>query len=249
MAQRDDEPMIVSIHYCQWCASVYDNAAIQECTNCHQIVTHFELEIPDVDLKEQSRIESNYRNAIRSMVRGLWVGALDFDQAFDAGETAIRFGLTQAWNAGLKSVGVLPSEQSPEQRIELQQIITTEIGHLFGFLLDVEAGSKANGGKLGPQMDRADLWISRAVDVENRARVTAQTDPKLKWILGPTDLHCPTCEGKLNGKVKRASTWKRRNILPRRPPNESLSCMGWNCLCVLQPTAEPLSRGPLPNVP
>jgi hypothetical protein len=235
------------IHYCPWCASIYLEPQ-DECATCHSMVESVELDV-GVDLREQGRIAGNYRNAIRNMVRGLWSGVFDIDGAFDVGETAIRFGLTQAWNAGLQSVGVLPSEQSPAQKIELQQIIGKELSFLFAFLLKVEAGSKANGGKLGPQMARADMWASRAVDVENRARVTAQTDPKLKWILGPTDLHCPTCDGKLNGKVKRASTWKRRDILPRRPPNASLDCQGWNCLCVLQPTTEPLSKGPLPNVP
>lgn len=239
---------MITIHYCQWCAAVYDDATIQECTTCHSRVSHFDLEVPDVNLAEQGRIETNYRGAIRSMVRGLWTGNLDLDQAFDSGETAFRFGLTQAWNAGLQSVGVQPSEQSPAQRIELQQIINREISLLFSFLVDIEAGSKANGGKLAPQMARADKWISRAADVESRARVTAQTDPKLKWILGPTDVSCPSCL-KLENKVKRASTWKRLDLHPRNPPNEKIICRGWNCLCVFQPTTDKLSRGPLPKTP
>lgn len=236
------------IHYCQWCATVYDDASIQECTNCHQNVTHFELIVSGGNLAEQGRIERNYRMDVRSMVRGLWTGVFDLDQAFVIGDLAIRIRLTQAWDAGLQSVGVQPSEQSPQQRIELQGIINSEVSRLFDFLLSVEAGSKANGGKLGPQMDRADLWISRVVDVENRARVTAESDPKLEWQLDPSKENCPTCL-KLNGKVKRASTWRRKNILPRRPPNASLECGGWECGCSLFPTDKPLSRGPLPNVP
>lgn len=239
--------MITTIHYCQWCASVYNDATIQECANCHQVVTHFELEIAGVDLAEQGRIETNYRMDIRSTVRGLWTGVFDVDQAFQLGDLAIRTRLTQAWNAGLASVGVLPSEQSPAQRIELQGIINNETSRLFDFLLAVEAGSKANGGKLGPQMDRADLWISRVVDVENRARVTAESDPKLKWIIDKAKENCPTCL-KLNGKVKRASTW-RRTVLPKNPPNAALDCQGWACGCAILPTTDPLSRGPLPKVP
>jgi hypothetical protein len=241
--------MTITIHYCQWCAAVYDGATITECENCHQIVTHFSLDVPGVNLAEQSRIETNYRGAIRSMVRGLWTGNLDLDQAFDSGDTAIRFGLTQAWNAGLQSVGVQPSEQSPAERIELQRIINNEASRLFAFLVDVEAGSKANGGALKPQMARADLWINRARDVKNQARAIAQTDPKLKWVVGPTEESCTTCNDKLNGKVKRASTWRRRNLHPQGGPNPQLICRGWNCLCVFEPTDEPLSRGPLPKTP
>jgi hypothetical protein len=240
---------MVTIHYCPLCATIYDDAAIRECTECHYEVAHFDLVVPDADLVEQDKAERNYRSMIRSMVRGLWSGVLDLDQAFDAGVTGMRLFLTQAWNAGLKSVGVLPSEQSPEQRIELQQIINRETTFLFSFLVDIEAGNKASGGKLGPQMKRAEKWLTRASDVESRARVTAASDPKLKWIVGPTDQSCNTCGKKLRDKVKRASTWKRRGIFPRKPENASLSCRGWNCLCFFQPTTEPLSKGPLPNVP
>ena len=239
---------MITIHYCPRCATVYDDA-IQECTTCHANVTHFKLIVPGANLVEQDKAERNYRSMIRAMVRGVWSGQLDVDQGFDAGFVGIQLYLTQAWNAGLASVGVLPSEQSPAQKRELRGIIDNEIRYLEPFLLRVEAGSKENGGKLAPLMGEAGLWINRAADVESRARVTAQTDPKLKWVLGPTEEHCPTCGGKLDGKVKRASTWKRRNILPRRPPNESLACKGWKCLCILQPTTEPLSKGPLPHVP
>lgn len=221
---------MIVIHYCQWCASVYTDATIQECMSCHQIITHFELYVPVTNLAEQGRIgrvERNYRHAIRTMVRGLWTGIFDIDQAFESGEIGMRRRLMQAWNEGLQSVGVLPSEQSPAQRIEIQQIISREISLLFPFLLDIEAGSKANGGLLRPQMERAGKWISRAVDVENRARVTAESDPKLAWRVDDSKENCPTCGGKLRDKVKRASTWRRRNILPRRPPNSSIACGGW----------------------
>lgn len=235
---------MITIRYCPLCAAVYTDATIKECTNCHAAVTHYDL--PSI-LAEQDKAEANYSNAIRSMVRGLWAGVLDIDQAFDVGETSIRFGLTQAWNAGLKSVGEIPSEQSPQQRIELQQIINNEISLLFPFLLDVEAGSKANGGKLGTQMKRADMWTLRARDVENRARVAAAGDPKLKWVLGPTE-HCNSCS-KLANKIKRASVWRRAGITPQSPPNPMLDCGGYRCQCTLEPTTEPLSRGPLPRLP
>ena len=236
------------IHYCPNCATVHTDATIRECTNCHQEIAHFELVVPATDLTEQDNAERNYRSAIRSMVRGLWAGIFDLDQAFDVGETSIRFGLTQAWNAGLKSVGVLPSEQSPEQRIELQQIINRETSLLFPFLLDIDAGSKANGGKLKPQMKRGETWALRATDVESRARVTALSDPKLMFMLGATKEHCGSCL-KLAGKVKRASTWLRLGIRPQAPPNPLLDCGGWKCLCSFRPTTEPLSKGPLPRLP
>ena len=57
--------------------------------------------------------------------------------------------------------------------------------------------------------------------------------------------NCSTCL-RLDGKVKRASEWEAANLHPQSPPNEKLLCRGWRCACVLEPTTEPLSRGPLP---
>lgn len=213
---------MVTIHYCQLCAVVFDDGTVQECTNCQAPVQHFVLEVPAVDLIEQDRAERNYRNMIRAIVRALWSGVFDLDQAFDAGLTGMHGVLTFAWNTGLRSVGVLPSEQSPEQRIELQQIINRETSLLFSFLKDIEAANKASGGLLRVQMKRAEKWITRAGDVESRARVTAVSDPKLKWHVNDAKENCATCGKKLRGKVKRSSTWRRRNIFPRRPPNAAL---------------------------
>lgn len=233
---------MTTIHFCPHCAAVYADA-ITECTNCNARIVNYNVQI--VTFAEQDKAESNYRSAMRSMVRALWSGVIDIDQAFDVGETSIRFGLTQAWNAGLQSVGELPSEQSPQQRIELQQMITREINLLFPFLLAIEEGSKANGGKLGPLFARAEMWAIRATDAENRARTSALSDPRLEWVLGPTEEHCRSCS-RLANQVRRASVWRRSGIAPQ---GQMLACKGYRCLCQLVPTTKRLSRGPLPKMP
>ena len=190
-----------------------------------------------------------YRRGLRGPVRGLWSGAIDLDQAYDMLLTAIENGLTRAWHAGLAEVGILPAEMTPEERMALRQLIAGESQHIYGLLTDVEEGNKAAGGKLGPQFQRLEAWVTRALDASNRAKLMAAADPKLKWVVGPTKEHCTTCFDKLQGKVKRASTWRRLGIQPQSPPNPMLECGGWNCLCSLQPTDEPMSKGPLPKVP
>lgn len=233
----------MKIYLCPNCLETYEHKT-RACGRCDGPVFEFNLDVP---LVEQDSIQVNYRGAIRSMVRGLWTGVIDIDQAFDAGDVAIRNSLTRAWNAGMQSVGVMPSEQSPEERIEIAQIINNEVSRLFSFLLDIEDNDKASGAKLAPHMNRAEMWISRVADVESRARVAARTDPKLKWVLGPTE-HCKSCV-RVAGKVKRASSWKKAGIHPRNPPNSMLDCGGYRCQCDLVPTTEPLSRGPLPKLP
>lgn len=207
------------------------------------------------DLQEQSAATgttqfeeqgaTTYAAEIRALTRGLWSGAYDYNQAYELMMFNIRAGLTSAWHNGMKEVGLQPSDMTPEEKMQLEQIIYNEFSHIDGFLTAIEAGSKANGGKLGPLFNRATLWINRYQDVQNQAKQTAQNDPKLLWVLGATDAHCGSCT-KLAGKIKRASTWKRYGI---RPQSSELECKGFNCLCVLQPTDGPLSKGPLPKLP
>jgi len=196
-----------------------------------------------VELAEQG--PSTYRAEIRGITRGLWTGAYDYDQAFELMMFNIRAGLTNAWHNGMREVGLQPTDMTAEERTQLEQVIYSEFSHIDGFLTAIEQGSKANGGKLGPLMARADLWINRYRDVQNQAKQAAKNDPKLEWILGPTEEHCSSCS-RLNGKVKRASVWRRANI---RPQIQDLACRGFNCLCILQPTDKPLSKGPLPKLP
>ncbi len=126
--------------------------------------------------------------------------------------------------------------------------IVEEQSHIAEFLTAIESANKAAGAKLGPQLERAKSWTLRAPDVQNQARTLACGDKKLKWIRGPTSDGCRTCI-RLDGKIKRASTWQRAGVHPQRPDNPTIECRGFRCLCELRPTDEPLSRGPLPRFP
>lgn len=188
-----------------------------------------------------------YARDIRGIARALWAGVLAYDQAFDLMVTTIRIGITRAWHEGAKSVGILPAELTATEQLALSNLIYTETSYIDGFLSAVETNNKASGAKLGAALTRAALWGNRYEDAKNQARLAAEGDPKLKWELGPTE-HCSTC-AKLAGKVKRASTWLAHGVQPQNPPNPSLECQGWNCKCILLPTDDRLSPGPLPKVP
>ena len=195
---------------------------------------------------------ANYRNGIRSAVRGLWLGAFDFYQFYDAMEVTVRNGLTVAWYEGSSECGILPADLSPTERAAIAQAIAGELGHIDGFATEIEAGSKANGGKVGPLLARAEMWILRYQDVVNQAKVMACADQKLEWVwqaFKATKEPCGTCRDKLNGKVKRASYWQQVGVRPQNPPNPYLECGGWECGCGLLVTDKPMSRGPLPKLP
>lgn len=210
------------------------------------------------ELTEQSAGAAGYRREIRAGARGLWVGALDYYQAYDSLFTTISNRIPQAWHEGAKTCGILPSELSPIERQALQQAVTSEISHIDGLLTYIEEHSKAKGGKLGVVggtsgiMVRVEMWVNRYTDVVNHAKVMACADQKLKWVLHGafvTKEPCNTCANKLNGKVKRASYWQRVGVRPQNPPNWALDCGGWGCGCAFLLTDEPLSRGPLPKLP
>ena len=194
----------------------------------------------------------NYRNAIRAPIRGFWSGAWDYNQFTDGMVTAIHMGIPTAWYEGAAACGIAPADLSPEEKAALRQAIFHEENYIARLAQVVEAGSKANGGKLGPLMARAAVWINRYHDIVNRAKVAACGDIKLEWVhnaLFVTKEPCNTCANKLNGKVKRASYWKRTGVQPQNPVNPFLDCEGWRCSCALLPTDKPLSKGPLPRLP
>ncbi len=193
------------------------------------------------DLREQGA--SSYSSEIRNITRSLWNGAMSYEQAFDLMMFNIRAGLTSAWHSGMKEVGLQPSDMTPEEQLQLQQVIFSEFSHIDGFLTAIETQSKADGGKLGPLLNRAQLWINRYQDVQNQAKQMAQNDPILQWVYGDTE-HCGDCL-KLNDKKKRASTWRRYGIRPQSP---DLECHGYNCQCQLVLAEGPLSKGPLPRL-
>jgi len=187
---------------------------------------------------------SNYRNGIRSATRGLWTGVLDYYQFFDVMVTTIQTGIPRAWEEGAAECGISPDELTLEEKMQQQAAIYGELAYVDGFAIAIEAGSKANGGKLGPLMGRADLWVNRYRDVVNRAKLMACADQKLVWILGPTKDHCNDCLN-MNGRVYRGSIWDKYDVRPQSP---RLECGGYRCLCNLVPTEARANPGRPPGL-
>lgn len=203
--------------------------------------------------------ESAFRRGLRSAARGLWVGALSYDQAWDAMASAIRRRLSQAWAEGAARCGVAEDELTPEEQMERDRFIFTQMNYIDGFLQFVEQNAKEAG--LRPEdrvkllakrgeltiYGRLEMWVNQYGSALSKGQAMACADMKAKWILGRTEKHCRTCSA-LNGKVKRMSFWLK-SVLPQNAPNPKLECKGYYCDCRLEPTDEPLSKGPLPSLP
>ena len=193
----------------------------------------------EVDITVLLKSIEGYRLNIRSAVRALWSGVWDYYAFIDAMSLAIERGFTQAWYEGAKIYGVNPSELTEEEHMRLTQEVNTETGFINGLGQAIMANTKVMGGKLTPLITRAELWVSGY----NRVRVLgssyAAKDQKMEWKLGPTKEHCRSCS-RYNGRVYRASTWRRHNIQPRM---YTLECKGYHCSCDFYPTNAPATPG------
>ncbi len=202
----------------------------------------------EVELVEQSQDAAGYRRSIRANVRGLWAGILDYYQFYDGMDAAIRIYIPRAFYAGAAECDITPSELTPAERQEIERNIMYERQWIDGFAIAIEQGSKAEGGKIAPLYARAEIWIGRWEGIRSAAMAMVCADKKLEWVLGGAEEHCNSCV-KLAGKIKRASYWNERGILPRVHGAPYLECQGFRCTCYLRPTDRHMSPGPLPRLP
>ena len=195
-----------------------------------------------------ARGEIDYRQGLRSSVRGLWTGVLDRTQFVDSMEAAIERGFTRAWNEGAKSCGVSEDELTLDERVVLNDSINAELLFIGDFADAIIDKSKANGGKLMPLFGRINKWITRYNGLVQRAKQMACKDQKLKWIVNSKET-CVDCM-RLRNQVRRASVWREKDIYPQNPNLECMESAGGVpvCLCDFKETTEPASRGPVPKI-
>lgn len=194
------------------------------------------------DLKKSR--EGDFRKNIRSAIRGLWSGSINYYEFIEQMTLAIRYGYTYAWYDGAGKCGILPSELSPEELLRLDREIMNEIQYLSNFANSISQNSKRNKGKLAPLFDRAEMWVNNFGRISGIAMSLACQDKKLKWVWNPLKEHCSDCQ-RLNNRVYRASIWSKYNISPRM---RRLACGGFKCGCRFEETQEPVTPGRPPMI-
>jgi len=188
---------------------------------------------------------------IRASIRGLWSGKIDQFSFIDSMVVTLDRNLRRAWDEGLAQAGIAPGEMSDAEQDALMALINGQFQYLPPFSQVIVNSSKANGGKLGPLLQRGELWLGRYDEAVVRAKTMASGNKKMRWTLHGhhvTKKPCSSCL-RLNGKVKRANFWHEKGILPRVAGCWWLICKGYRCGCDLIETNEPLSKGPLPSLP
>lgn len=207
-------------------------------------------ELEAIAIEKRLKSIVSYRSEIRGNVRLLWNGTYDDVQFYVEMDGAIQRGFRRAWAEGMREVGLSPEDMTRDEEIQLLRMIVEETNFIFGFADAIVAGSKENGGNLGPLMARVDKWVARYTNVKNQALQAAKNDPVLEWVLHANE-SCPSCL-KMNGQRRRSSVFARLDIRPQHP--RKLECMisagGVDvCQCLLVPTDQSPSRGRLPKLP
>lgn len=189
-----------------------------------------------------------YARALRASIYGLWRGEFSFASFVFAMNAAIERNLTVAWQAGAQAAGIEPSALTPTEINALRQVVNQEFTYVIPLAERIMAADKTQGGLLRAQLRTLRLWLNRARQVYEQAKVMAGTDQKYEWVISAQE-SCPDCL-RLAGRVKRLSTWKTAGIHPQHPHLECMrSANGVAvCQCRLLQTKAPLSPGTLPRI-
>jgi hypothetical protein len=187
---------------------------------------------------------ANYRHSVRSAVRLLWYGYTDLFGFVDNMYSVIKLGFTRAWHDGMAECGLKPYDMTQEEIEKLNYEMNTEATFVLGFGIDIMNNSKLLGGKLTPLLSRAEMWANKYEYIRSIAMQMACKDEKLLWRINPAKEHCGSCV-RLNGRVYRASIWRKYDIYPRM---HRLECGGWRCGCSLEKTMLPVTPGRPPMI-
>jgi hypothetical protein len=188
--------------------------------------------------------EANYQTGLRSAVRGLWSGEMNWFEGVDSLILAVQANFMRAWEDGMAMCGIRMDEMTLEESSRLEFEINLEISHIYRFVDYIALNSRANKGKLKKLYDRLDMWTNRYTSIRDIAMTYACQDQKLMWVMGYTKEHCEDCQ-RLDGRVYRSSVWRSVDLYPKK---HTLACGGWRCACELVPTSEPCTPGRPPRI-
>lgn len=191
----------------------------------------------------------HYETEIKELARRVWRG----EMGGNAAETELRALMSRqmasAFQEGFDEAGLLPGEISTREASLLESSLRRTLRSAPVLINYLQTNSRDAGEpltKVEQYVDR--LWVPRYDEYRNHGLLTARDDLKLRWNIGPRAANCDSCV-KLDGTVKRASTWREANIRPKMAGTELLECGGFSCGCEFTVTSQNVTPGPLPSLP
>ena len=188
--------------------------------------------------------EQDFARGIRANVRSLWEGYMSIFDFVDTMIFTIRRGFTRAWYEAIREFGYKPEDMTVDEMRQLTGEINSQIPYIMPFANAIFENNRASGGKINPLLSRAEMWSNNYQRIKGIARLTIADNPKLQWVIGPTEMHCSDCS-RLNERVYRAQTWQKYGLFPR---SRDLECNGVKCLCEFLPTDLPCTPGRPPSL-
>ena len=194
----------------------------------------------------------DYQLSVRAAFRRLWAGLTSEYEFTDEMVSTMTRGLHRAWNQGAAVCGIKEDELSEDEINARDDLINSQFEYLPGVAAwivqkrqeYVLAGKTPNVRNMTTMLyTRAAMWVNRFREAENKAKAMACADFKAQWRRGPTSESCSTCAG-FDGRVYRFSTWQKYGALPGV---HALACHGFKCLCSLEKTDLPITKGPFPK--
>lgn len=182
----------------------------------------------------------NFQASLLAGCRGIWLGELDALSGADSLFSAIGRGFEQAFTEGQKECGILKNERTEEESKELTRLIGDNYQHVGRLVEWIVQHNKASGAPFEMIKSRAQMWISRYVEVQTIGREMACKNQKEVWRIGSgPERSCCDCL-RMNGRVYRNSVWHKYGIHPK---SAALSCFGGHCGCTRTATDLPITKG------
>lgn len=208
-------------------------ALLRKCGDADDVKAAFVI----AEMRMAVKGEESYLRSIRSLIRGLWRELISGFDFVDGMYSAIRREYRAAFEEGLARAGATWDGLTLAQQQRLEDAINREATYITGLMNDIL--QQRATGSIDAFYTRAEMWMSRLDGIRNLGWLVGSGDQKMMWVRNPDKESCTDCI-KLDGRVYRASTWLRWDIVPG---SAKLECFGTFCGCAMQATDEPLTRG------
>jgi len=183
--------------------------------------------------------DSEFQRRLRNLtIAILLLAFLHGSQRKDVGLSNLALEVLRG--GGLVDIEPDYSQIPPEEADELQREIEKNILAAANLGGEIMAGRYED--RRGTLASRLAMWAATALSIYALGQLyRADGETRMIWTFGPTVEHCADCKS-LNGQVHTVNEWLAFfQATKKRPGSRALACGGWQCLCGMYETSEPVS--------
>lgn len=199
-----------------------------------------QVEVPEVDNQALQDALDNYSEELEAITLRANNGELTQAEFENQLSNMVTLSLMAIYS---EMVGKEPEDFSEQDQSSLDEYVAVNlesVGQLADDIYSDKYQDTEDRDGVAMLLVRLGLWTMNAYALATLGQVAndANKEKRYKFIIGNTREHCSSCL-RLNGQVHTGSEWSSHpDMLPR---SHSLECKGFNCLCLLQETNDPVS--------